>query len=226
MKKINIRYKNRLIAKGLEKIIDSTEGLSVNNILQINYSTAAPDIFQKVVELTILELDYPNKIDTGFLYNALSAASISPIMLISNEASAQISSELIKTGISGYLLKSCDESDLLKGIYKILEGKNYYCSCITRKILIENNNHDSFGQEELTEREREVLKLFAINSSIIDIANILHISESTVKTHKKNILSKLGMHNTLDLFLYAVRNELVEAGDHDLCIHCPYFSSN
>lgn len=225
MCKINLRYTNRLIADGLEQIIKSHPEWSVVCAMPYKREELTESFLPEDAHMTLIELDYPKKTDIEYIKGVLTAHPHALILMLTSQASVKISRELIQTGISGYLLKSCSIKDLENAIEKILDAKSYFCTEITKRILNGENN-GNLVQSDLSDREKEILRLIASNQSIPKVANKLNISENTVKTHKKNILSKLGVQNTMGLFLYAIRHEMVDAGDHDLCNYCPYFCQN
>ena len=66
------------------------------------------------------------------------------------------------------------------------------------------------GQEELTPREREVVKLIAEGYTNQQIADLLHRSVKTIESHRANILRKLDIHDSIELVKYAVRKKLIE----------------
>ena len=63
----------------------------------------------------------------------------------------------------------------------------------------------------LTEREKETLQLLAEGKTNKDVARILNIGLTTVETHRANIMSKLGLHSTAEIVLYAVRKKIIAA---------------
>jgi len=71
----------------------------------------------------------------------------------------------------------------------------------------ERRVHDSY--ELLTEREREVLQLLAEGKSNKEAATVLNLSPYTVETHRTNMMQKLGVHNTAEIVLYAVRKGII-----------------
>lgn len=66
----------------------------------------------------------------------------------------------------------------------------------------------NIGNEALTKRELEILKLLITEKSNLQIANFLHLSVNTVETHRKNIMKKLKIKSILGLFHWAVKNEI------------------
>ena len=66
------------------------------------------------------------------------------------------------------------------------------------------------GEEELTPREEEIVKLVAEANTTKQIAEILHLSEKTVENHRANAMRKLGMRDRVELVRYAIRRGLIE----------------
>ena len=75
------------------------------------------------------------------------------------------------------------------------------------RLMKERRVHDSY--ELLTEREREVLQLLAEGKSNKEAASVLKLSPYTVETHRTNMMQKLGVHNTAEIVLYAVRKGII-----------------
>lgn len=227
MKNVTLSYTNLLFAEGLESMVKRFEGFKVfykihNDKLLDNLSK-----IQNGPAILILELDNPRKSDTLFIESILQTYAGLSILLLSNTPSPSVSFELIEAGISAYLLKSCTSADLQNALTKITDGNNYFCSKITMKLISNKNNNGHYKtNNHLTEREKEILILLVNNCSSSEVAVKLNISQNTVKTHKRNIQSKLGIHSMIGMLLYAVRNNLVEVGYHDLCNACPHYSNN
>ena len=227
MNKVNIGYKNRLFAEGLELMINGFEGYNVLHTLKYEKLHEYPSLNKNEASILVIELDIPKKSDLDLISSILETNRDLHILLISGNPSTGISGDLLNSGISSYILKSCVSSDLRTALDKIGEGKNYFCSGITGALIMEKNNHQQAGNfDQLTQREKEILILLVNNNHICEVARKLKISENTVKTHKRNIQTKLGFKNIIEMLLFAVRNNLVEVGYHDLCLTCPFFTSN
>lgn len=123
--------------------------------------------------------------------------------------------ELIRAGISAYLLKDVDTDELLKAIEEVYEGRSVVHPRVTARLFGELNRLASRPQsndqlEQLTAREREVLKLIGKGDSNRDIAECLYISEKTVKNHITNILRKLGAKDRTQAAIFAIKSHLIE----------------
>jgi len=119
----------------------------------------------------------------------------------------------IRAGASGYLLKDSADTDLIKGITAVAQGKSFFSPAAAR-VLVDNYARpaavgvvDRF--DSLSEREREVFQLVAEGYSNKEVAELLHISPATVETHRAHVMEKLDLHSTAELVLCAVRRGIV-----------------
>jgi DNA-binding NarL/FixJ family response regulator len=120
--------------------------------------------------------------------------------------------DALKAGASGYVLKREVDADLLNAIRAVQRGEAFLTNAVERSLIREWMNDASAGPEEpLTPREQEVLKLIAEAHTNKQIAEILHLAEKTVESHRANLLRKLGMRDRVELVRYAIRRGLTEA---------------
>ena len=119
---------------------------------------------------------------------------------------------LMNAGASGYVLKNTGKKELLEAIKTVHEGKIYYSKDVTETIL-QNFSKPPAEQKleavQLTEREKEVLKLIALEYTTPEIAEKLFISTNTVETHRKNLMSKLKVKNIAGLVKFALQTGLI-----------------
>jgi two-component system response regulator NreC len=120
----------------------------------------------------------------------------------------------LDAGARGYLLKDNADEDIERAVRAVAAGKPYFSPAMSRALLEEDMRlmrkrgvQDSF--DLLTEREREVLQLLAEGKSNKEAAVVLNLSPYTVETHRTNLMQKLGIHNTAEIVLYAVRKGVI-----------------
>jgi DNA-binding NarL/FixJ family response regulator len=122
----------------------------------------------------------------------------------------------LDAGASGFLLKGGEPSDLVHAIRVVAGGESLLAPSITRRLIdtyvsrpqqSANAEHD--GMDELTPREREVLGLIATGLTNAEIAEALHLSPLTAKTHVSRILMKLGARDRVQLVVIAYRTGIV-----------------
>lgn len=123
--------------------------------------------------------------------------------------------KLMKYGLQGYLLKNTGIADLVTALKTVADGGTYF----SKEINISDDSNDYRNtitiedkqvSEILSRREVEILRLICKEFSNAEIAEKLYLSISTVETHRKNLISKLGVNNTVGLVKFAVRNNLID----------------
>ena len=118
---------------------------------------------------------------------------------------------MIEAGASGYILKSSNKEDLLTALQNVIKGQVHFSDEATRAILEEmiNPNLKKSVGFEITDREKDVLKLIVDEYTNQEIAEKLFISVRTVDAHRRNLLQKIGAKNTAGLVKFAIENKLV-----------------
>jgi two-component system, NarL family, response regulator LiaR len=117
----------------------------------------------------------------------------------------------VKAGAIGYLLKDTGADELLKSIRAASAGQVQLSPAVAERLMREIRTPEN--PEKLTERETDVLRCLAEGKANKEIARELLVSETTVKSHVSNILTKLGVPSRTQAALYAVRIGLASPGD-------------
>ncbi|MDY6893667.1 MAG: response regulator transcription factor [Chloroflexota bacterium] len=125
--------------------------------------------------------------------------------------------EALRAGASGFLLKNAPPEDLISGIRVVAEGNALLAPSVTRRIIEEFARRPlptgyKDDLDHLTEREVEVLRLLAKGKTNAEIADELFVSETTVKTHVSNVLTKLGLRDRVQAVVFAYESGLVQPG--------------
>ena len=130
------------------------------------------------------------------------------IIAVSMHSDRQFVKGILEAGADGYLLKNCTYRQLIDAVHSVVSGKKYLSDEITGMIIqgyLEPADYDEDGNEELSEREIEILKLYAEGKSTREISEKLFISVKTVGTHKQHILDKLDLKSNADIVKYALK---------------------
>lgn len=122
--------------------------------------------------------------------------------------------KLLKAGADGYILKNTGKEELILAIETVYRGESFFSREVTDKIMEGLQKKKSAETDplltELTEREKDVLKLIVQELTTNEISEKLHISTHTVETHRKNLISKLQVKNIAGLVKYAIQYGLAE----------------
>ena len=130
------------------------------------------------------------------------------IIAVSMHSDRQFVKGILEAGADGYLLKNCTYRQLIEAVHSVMSGKKYLSDEITGMIIqgyLEPSDYDKDGNEELSGRETEILKLYAEGKSTREISEKLFISVKTVGTHKQHILDKLKLNSNADIVKYALK---------------------
>jgi len=120
----------------------------------------------------------------------------------------------LKAGANGYVLKDDTSEELINAIQNIAIGKTYLSPSICSEVVMgylsdPGKERISTSIDQLTTREREVMKLIAEGYRNKDIAEYLSISLKTVEKHRSNMMKKLDLHSASGITSYALKNGLV-----------------
>ena len=120
---------------------------------------------------------------------------------------------VIEAGAAGFISKLAVSSELTSGIRSVYHGGSYLSPSVAKFLVEDYQRGDKrFSQdpyEQLTDRERDVLKLIAEGHAGREIAAMLVISPKTVEGHKTSLMAKLGIHNRTELVKYALRKGII-----------------
>lgn len=137
------------------------------------------------------------------------------ILILSMYSHEHYIHQLMEAGVSGYLLKDDSGRDIIKAIHAALKDETSLNPAIS-KVLVESyrspgkgiSRSDRYGQ--LTNREREVLQLIAEGHSTRQIADMLFVSISTIKSHRAHLMEKLNIDSSVKLIHFAIQLGLVD----------------
>jgi DNA-binding NarL/FixJ family response regulator len=123
----------------------------------------------------------------------------------------------LRAGAAGFLVKDTDAAELIHAVRVAAAGESLLSPAVTRRLITEFASRTReappvLGVNELTAREREVLRLVAAGLSNEDIAQRIYVSQSTVKTHIARAMMKLGARDRAQLVVYAYEAGLARPG--------------
>ncbi len=217
MIKVLIADKNFLSRIGLELLVGELKGFEL-----------VPSVCGDKEDLiNQLFLSKPNLLIADFMSLGISAAELSQLTKKYNRTRFLIITEMLPKkelnsvlagGITSFLLKECDKSEILEAINSTIKGEKFICSRIlgymsaAEEIVAGNSFIKTLKCDgvPVTEREIDIIRGISEGLSNKLIADKLKLSTHTVNTHRKNIMSKLGVNNTAGIVMFAVKNQLLE----------------
>jgi DNA-binding NarL/FixJ family response regulator len=169
-------------------------------------------------EIVLMDVRMPNLDGIAATRELLAAFPEVKVMILTTFEQDDYIFGALSAGASGFLLKRTKPEDLLAAIHTVAAGDSLLSPSVTSRV-IERMAHqvpvdvtEDSRLDSLTQREREVLELVARGLSNNEIAAALVIEESTVKTHTKRILAKLGVRDRVQAVIFAYEHGITSPG--------------
>lgn len=136
------------------------------------------------------------------------------ILMLTMHESEELLFRTIQAGASGYVLKKSADNELLDAIHQVLRGETFLRPDMAKQVMQDylervDTGEETQSYEELTDREREVLRYLAEGMTNKQVAEKLVLSIRTVETHRMRIMDKLGLKGRAALVTYAKRHGIV-----------------
>ena len=171
---------------------------------------------QHVVHVLIVNMFDLSTAEQNFISDLMLKDPKLKILLLSNANRDDVILRSIKAGAKGYITIDATGGELAQAIFSLRAGHDYYSDSITQLLLnryISSNLTDAQaddGEDALSARQIEILKLWGEGFSNQEIADKLFISVRTVETHKNHIMQKLNLKSTVDLVKYAIKSNIIK----------------
>jgi len=164
----------------------------------------------KKIDLIITDISMP-EVDGITLNNKVK--QINPnikVLVVSMHIDTAMIDTLIKNDVDGYVPKNAEKEELLNAIGTILKGEKYFSNIIKEAYMKSVFTKEKETLQALTQREKDVLKLIALEHTTQEIADQLFLSKHTIESYRKNLISKLSVRNLAGLTKYAIKLGLVD----------------
>lgn len=132
------------------------------------------------------------------------------IIALSMYGERETISDMLKAGVSGYILKNTGKQELLNAIEKVSNGGTFFSEDVSAEMMKITSNPSNPKEISLSLREIEVIELIAKEYTNAKIADALFISERTVETHRKNIFRKTDTKSVIGLLKYCVDKRIIK----------------
>lgn len=119
----------------------------------------------------------------------------------------------LKMGANGFLPKDADKMELDVAIHTVARGEDYFHKTITQTLIRGHQSPHIEQTVNLTPREKEILCLIVKELTTAQIAEKLFVSVNTVETHRKNLISKTGVSNSVGLVKFALSNKICDGSE-------------
>ena len=201
---------NRLLREGIRAIVEKQPGMRVVGAFG-DTRTVLPKVRELKPTIVLLDLgerDLDSLQIVKSIREGCPASGVIVMDLLPTQAEVL---ELIEAGVSGFILKDASAEDFLGTVRQVAGGVSVLPDHLAGPLFTQIVERDVSGSRQsvqqgsvrMTKRERQVMELIAEGESNKAIAQKLHVSTFTVKSHVHNILEKLGLHTRVQIARYA-----------------------
>jgi DNA-binding NarL/FixJ family response regulator len=201
---------HKIMREGLRSLIEKQPGMEVIAEAENGRTTVALSRKLKP-DVVIIDIAMPDLNGIEATRQIIADTPDVKVTALSMLSDTKFVREMLSAGASGYLLKDSAFEELGKALHTIVNNQTYLSPKIASLVVkdyLSNIAKDSSTFPVLTNREREVLQLFAEGKTTKQIASCLYVSVKTIETHRKKIMDKLGFKSIAELTKYAIREGL------------------
>jgi two-component system nitrate/nitrite response regulator NarL len=194
---------HKIVLEGLASLIESDKSIKI--VGEAETGNQVLEILQKndSIDLVVLDIEMPDMDGvetTRFIRKKFPDIKV---LILTMYNKIGFIRKIIEAGAQGYILKNKGKEELLYAIHEIMGGNEYFGKDVSKALIDSMKNEKVEGEIKLTKREIQVLKFIADGKTTKEIADILIIGETTVNTHRKNLLAKTGYSNVAGLVRFA-----------------------
>jgi DNA-binding NarL/FixJ family response regulator len=192
-----------LVRRGFRRMLEDDPGITVVGEAEDGHQAVklALELRPAVV---VMDFALPSMNGAVAARHILRNAPETAILILSMHAEASYVRTCLEAGVRGYLLKNAMDLEMVAAVKQVAAGKQ-----VLDPRLGWLDQPAGEPPPQLTTRELEVLQLIVHGKSNKEIAAVLSLSANTVAVHRANIMQALGIHNTAELVVYAIRQGLV-----------------
>jgi DNA-binding NarL/FixJ family response regulator len=214
--KILIADDHQMILEGYASLLETEEHIEI--VAEALDGEKVLEEVRKAEELDIVVLDINMPKKDGIEVTQLLKKEFPEIriLIVSMYNRKEFIHNLMEAGVDGYILKNSGKKELVNAINSLAKGEPYYGKEITQTIVKsyqKNRIFDSPMDIELTAREKEIIQLIGEGLNTQEIGEKLFLSTHTVNTHRKNILGKLEVKNSVGVIRFGIQSGIIKGFD-------------
>lgn len=210
MRKFLLADDHHIVRNGLRQIILTECSDAVFGEAE-NAAAVLKKIREDNWDLLILDMEMPGRNGLDVLKQLKDEKIITPVLIFSMHAEAEIAVRALRSGAAGYLNKQTVDTELCNAIRLILTGRKYITPQVAELLASEIENPTNKPPHQLlSDREYQTLLLIASGKTISIVADELALSVTTVSTYRARILEKMNMKTNAELTNYVLKNNLIQ----------------
>ena len=207
---------HKIIRDGIKALLSDINGIQI--VGECNNGVEVLDKMSKeAVDVILMDINMPKLNGIEATKTVVDKYPKTNVLALTMHNEEIYISKMLKAGASGYVLKDTNKAELVDAINKVNEGENYFNTEVTEIMMskflknpkIKRSIKSNVSVDDLTPREIQVLKLIAEELTNTEAAERLEISPRTIDTHRRNLIQKLGVKNSVGLVKFAIQSGIV-----------------
>ena len=213
---VHIADDHQILIDGVKAVLNLEPRIEVTGF-SLNGNEVVEWFKENQANVLVLDINMPELDGIQVLKKLKDEKNKPEIIVLSSYDDVKLVKEVLQMGAKGFVPKKSAGEHIVNAVYKVAEGNQYFTDDVKEKMMqtlltgqVKNEgSQDGVLISSLTKREIQVLKLVAQQYSPREIGDELHISESTVETHRKNLMKKVKVKNSVGLAIFALKNEVI-----------------
>jgi len=202
---------HEVVRLGLAALLQDQPGVSV--VAEAGSAEEAIRAVERTQpDLVLMDIRLPGESGIAACQTITTRWPQTKVIMLTSYADDDLIFQALQAGAAGYVLKQVGNEELLRAIEAVRQGEALLDPAVTRRVIERVRQREREAEtaafRDLTERELEVLALMAEGKTNAEIAEVLTLSEKTVRNHVSVILEKLGVSNRIEAATYAVRHNI------------------
>jgi two-component system response regulator NreC len=197
-----------VVRSGLKTLLESEPGLEVTGEAR-DLRSAMTFVRAQCPDVLVLDLNMPGGPTLPAIPEFLEASPDTAIVVLTMQNDPAFAREALRAGALGYVLKECANAELVEAVRAATEGRTYLQPQLGARLAAEPAQSEA-KDDDLSERETEVLQLIALGHTNTEIADQLYLSVRTVESHRAHIQQKLRLSTRAELVRYALEYGLLD----------------
>lgn len=200
---------HKMVREGIRQLLELDGDIQV--IAEADDGKQCIELLKKQKpDVLLLDINMPNMNGLEVLEKLKTQKIEQKVLILTIHNEVEYLLRAVEIGVNGYVLKDSNSNVLKKAIVTICNGENYIQTSLIPYLKLKLEKKMSKHPDNLTRREMEVLKLLARGMFNKEIADLLSISEKTVKNHVSNIFKKINVSDRTQAAVYAIKNNYIE----------------
>jgi two-component system response regulator NreC len=197
-----------VVRSGLKALLDAEPGFEVTGEAR-DVRSALTYVRAQRPDVLVLDLNMPGDASLPAIPDLLEASPGTAIVVLTMQNDPAFAREALRAGALGYVLKESANAELVEAVRSATEGRTYLQPQLGARLAAEPPKPE-LGDDDLSNRETEVLQLIALGHTNTEIAEQLYLSVRTVESHRAHIQQKLRLSTRAELVRHALEHGLVD----------------